>query len=87
MPGKGGLTLDRPARRVDARERPGRHELPAEPRPARWASTPARFSKTDIHIHVPAGAVPKDGPSAGVAIAAALMSLFRGKADPTRTWR
>jgi ATP-dependent Lon protease len=40
----------------------------------------SRFNKTDIHIHVPAGAVPKDGPSAGVAIAAALMSLFRHKA-------
>ena len=37
----------------------------------------ARFGKTDLHIHVPAGAVPKDGPSAGVAITAALMSLFR----------
>ena len=39
----------------------------------------SRFHKTDLHIHVPAGAVPKDGPSAGVAIAAALISLFRGK--------
>jgi ATP-dependent Lon protease len=38
------------------------------------------FTKTDVHIHVPAGAVPKDGPSAGVAIAAALMSLFRRQA-------
>jgi ATP-dependent Lon protease len=37
----------------------------------------SRFHKTDLHIHVPAGAVPKDGPSAGVAIAAALISLFR----------
>ena len=37
----------------------------------------SRFSKTDLHIHVPAGAVPKDGPSAGVAIAAALISFFR----------
>jgi len=37
----------------------------------------SRFNKTDLHIHVPAGAVPKDGPSAGVAIAAALISLFR----------
>jgi ATP-dependent Lon protease len=36
-----------------------------------------RVTKTDVHIHVPAGAVPKDGPSAGVAIAAALLSLFR----------
>jgi ATP-dependent Lon protease len=39
----------------------------------------SRFHKTDLHIHVPAGAVPKDGPSAGVAIAAALISLFRGQ--------
>ena len=41
---------------------------------------PARIVKTDLHIHVPAGAVPKDGPSAGVAISAALMSLFRDRA-------
>ncbi len=39
----------------------------------------SRFHRTDLHIHVPAGAVPKDGPSAGVAIAAALISLFRGQ--------
>ncbi len=35
-----------------------------------------RFEKTDIHIHVPAGATPKDGPSAGVAMFMALVSLM-----------
>jgi ATP-dependent Lon protease len=37
---------------------------------------PARFERTDIHIHVPAGATPKDGPSAGVAMFMALVSLM-----------
>jgi len=37
---------------------------------------PARFEKTDIHVHVPAGATPKDGPSAGVAMFMALVSLL-----------
>jgi ATP-dependent Lon protease len=37
---------------------------------------PSRFEKSDIHVHVPAGAIPKDGPSAGVAMFMALVSLM-----------
>ena len=37
------------------------------------------FAQHDIHIHVPAGAVPKDGPSAGVAMTVALASLISGR--------
>ncbi len=38
------------------------------------------FRKQDVHIHVPSGAVPKDGPSAGVAMVTALVSLLSGRA-------
>ncbi len=37
------------------------------------------FAKHDVHIHVPAGAVPKDGPSAGITMATAIASLVRGE--------
>src|SRR5205807_7014544 len=40
---------------------------------------PKLFESTDIHIHVPAGAIPKDGPSAGVAMFTALASLLTGR--------
>lgn len=41
--------------------------------------SPEVFEKTDVHLHVPAGAVPKDGPSAGVAMILSMTSLFTGR--------
>jgi len=40
---------------------------------------PEAFAESDIHLHVPAGATPKEGPSAGIALAVALASLFTGR--------
>ena len=45
-------------------------------RAADFGIDPSRFEKIDIHVHVPAGAIPKDGPSAGVAMFMALVSLL-----------
>jgi ATP-dependent Lon protease len=40
---------------------------------------PQIFAQSDVHIHVPSGGIPKDGPSAGIAITTALASLFSGR--------
>jgi ATP-dependent Lon protease len=47
-------------------------------RSTRFGVAPPTFEKTDVHVHVPEGATPKDGPSAGVAMAVAITSVLTG---------
>ena len=46
---------------------------------ARWDIPASAFAESDVHVHFPAGAIPKDGPSAGNALVSALVSLFTGR--------
>ena len=47
-------------------------------RAAHFGIQPPIFEKTDIHVHVPEGAIPKDGPSAGVAMCTSILSVLTG---------
>ncbi len=75
MPGKGGLMLT--GQLGDVMKESGQAAMSYVR--AHWAhlGLPERFfQKVDVHVHVPEGAIPKDGPSAGIALTSAIVSAF-----------
>jgi ATP-dependent Lon protease len=78
MPGKGNLMLTGQLGEV-MRESAQAALSYIRSQSDRLAIDPDRFEKTDIHIHLPEGAVPKDGPSAGVTLMTALASAFTNR--------
>ena len=74
-PGKGNITLTGQIGNVMKESMQAALSL-VRSRDGQVGVTPEEFRDMDIHVHVPAGAVPKDGPSAGVAMFTALASLF-----------
>jgi ATP-dependent Lon protease len=75
MPGKGNITLTGQLGDVMKESAQAAWSL-LRARSAALGIPPETFTETDVHLHVPAGAVPKDGPSAGITIATALASLL-----------
>ncbi|MBL4619758.1 MAG: endopeptidase La [Marinicaulis sp.] len=77
MPGKGKMTPTGNLKEV-MKESVSAAASYVRSRAAEFGIEPPLFEKTDIHIHVPEGATPKDGPSAGVAMATAIVSVLTG---------
>ncbi len=78
VPGRGGLILTGQLGDVMKESAQAAMSL-VKSRAAEFGIDPAVFEKHDVHVHVPAGATPKDGPSAGVAMFTALVSLLSGR--------
>ena len=78
MPGKGGLALTGKLGEV-MKESATAAMTYLRSKAARFDIKDGVFAETDTHIHVPEGAIPKDGPSAGVAMVVSLASLFTGR--------
>jgi ATP-dependent Lon protease len=78
MPGSGRLTLTGQLGEVMKESAQAAMTL-VKARSAELGIAPETLEKSDIHVHVPAGATPKDGPSAGVAMFVALSSLLTGR--------